>query len=283
MERKYCDLHAHSIYSDGTWTPTAIVEEAERSGLSAVALTDHNSVSGLSEFIEAAKGKQIEAVAGIEISTDYGDTELHILGLFLENGMFEKLMPPIEAMLQRREQANLDLLASLNKAGFEVGYDEVKRRTKSKSFNRAHVAAVMMEKGYADSIAEAFDRYLAVGKGHYFGPKRLPVFETISFLKSLGAVAVLAHPFLSLTEDKLPAFLAEAKTYGLDGMETMYSAYDKETTEKARKLAAVFGLKESGGSDFHGENRLGITLGSGKGNMAIPNSFLRALKGACTR
>ena len=274
----YCDLHTHSLYSDGTFTPAEIIQQAEKLGLAAVALTDHNTVAGLAEFTQAAKGKTVQAIAGIEISTDYGDTELHILGLFLTPSMYEKLTPPLDEMLKRREQSNRDLIARLNKAGFDVSYEEAKNRTQAKSFNRAHVAAVMVEKGYADCISEAFDRYLAVGKGFYFGPKRLDVFETIAFLKELGAVAVLAHPFLQLNEERLRVFLTKAKTYGLDGMETMYSAYSAETVKKAKEIACEFGLKESGGSDFHGNNRPGIALGSGRGDMQVPTSFLDKLK-----
>ena len=274
----YCDLHTHSVYSDGTYTPAELIEKAEQLGLSAVALTDHNTVAGLAEFAQAAKGKRVQAVAGIEISTDYGDRELHILGLFIKPDTYARLMPPIEEMLSRREQSNLLLLENLHKADFEISYEEVKNRTQAKSFNRAHVAAVMVEKGYADSIAEAFDRYLAVGKGFYFGPKRLDVFETIAFLKELGAVAVLAHPFLQFNEKELRVFLGKAKAYGLDGMETMYSAYTAETTKKAQAIAAEFGLKESGGSDFHGENRPGIALGSGRGDIQVPTAVFDKLK-----
>lgn len=274
----YCDLHTHSLYSDGTFTPTEIIEMAEKFGLSAVALTDHNTVAGLAEFTKAAEGKRVQAIAGIEISTDYSDRELHILGLCLTPSMYGKLTPPLDEMLKRREKANFDLIDRLNQAGFDIDYQEVKSRTQAKSFNRAHVAASMVEKGYADSISEAFDRYLAVGKGFYFGPKRLDVFETIAFLKELGAVAVIAHPFLQLNEEELRIFLAKAKACGLDGMETMYSAYSAETTKKAKAIAAEFGLKESGGSDFHGNNRPGITLGSGRGDMKVPTSVVERLR-----
>ena len=282
-ERLFCDLHTHSFYSDGTFTPAEIVEQAEKQGLFAVALTDHNTVAGLPEFMEVAKDKQVNAVAGIEISTDYGEIELHVLALFLQPSAYKRVEELLEEMTRRRIESNRQMLTRLNASGFDVSYEEIKKRTQAKAFNRAHVGAVMTEKGYTTSIADAFDRYLAVGKGYYIGPKRLSVFEVISFIKEIGAKAVLAHPLLQLTEAELRELLPKAIACGLDGMETMYSGYSAEMIEKSRALAKEFGLKESGGSDFHGENRPGVLLGVGRGSLAIPKAFFEDLAGACTR
>ena len=275
--RKYCDLHTHSIYSDGTWTPTQIVCEAEKLGLSAVALTDHNSVAGLPEFLHAAKDLQVEAVAGVELSTDYGDTELHILGLFIPTKAFQKVDALVEEMLQRKMESNRLLIKNLQDAGYEIGFGEV-QESAAGQFNRAHVAAKLTEKGYTPSIESAFQTLLSKKAPFYIEPKRIDALESIAFLKSIGAAAVLAHPFLNLTEEALRAFLAQAKEYGLDGMETIYSKYSAETTNAAVNIAKEFGLKQSGGSDFHGDRKPDIFLGTGKGNLCVPTAFFNGLR-----
>ena len=241
-QREFCDLHTHSNYSDGTYTPEELIEEAERIGLSAIALTDHNTVAGLPSFLAAAEGKAVRAIPGIEISTDYGETELHILGLFLEKRHYDAITERLAPLSLNKERSNIELMKALAEAGYDITYEEVAARIPDGQFNRSHVGEVLTEKGYTPSIAEAFRTVLSKNGGFYKQPERLPVFEIISFLKSIGAVAVLAHPFLNLTEDQLRVFLGEAVKYGLDGMETVYSTYDEART--AEELMAIVGEQE---------------------------------------
>ena len=278
MKQGYCDLHTHSCHSDGTFTPEELIAEAERIGLSAIALTDHNTVMGLPSFLAAAEGSSVEAIPGIEISTEYGETELHILGLFIEKQYYGVITERMKPLAEHKERSNVDLIRALSEAGYDITYEEVAARLPDGTFNRSHVGEVLTEKGYTPSIAEAFRTVLSKDGGFYKQPRRLPVFETIAFLKSIGAVAVLAHPFLNLEEDELRVFLAEAVKYGLDGMETLYSAYDAETTEKAKEIAAEFGIKQSGGSDFHGGRKPGVAMGTGKGDLAIPTELVALLR-----
>ena len=147
MENLYCDLHIHSYYSDGTCSPTEIIELAEKLGLSSVALTDHDGINGLDEFVRAAEGKPVEAIRGIEISTDYKGNELHIVGLFLPEGNLEKLKQLIESARERKELSNIDLIKRLNEAGYAIDFEAV-RATSKGIFNRAHVACALLEKGY---------------------------------------------------------------------------------------------------------------------------------------
>ena len=144
--------------------------------------------------------------------------------------------------------------------------------------NRAHIAAELTRNGYTVSIQEAFKKYLKPGGGYYTPPKRPDVFETIRFVKNLRGVAVLAHPFLNLEAAELECFLPKAVACGLDGMETFYSKYDAETTRMARSMATRFGLLESGGSDFHGDNKPDIRLGTGRGDLRIPMELLERLR-----
>lgn len=278
MERRSCDLHTHSNHSDGTYTPRELIAEAERVGLSAIALTDHNTVAGLSEFRAAAKGCAVEAIPGIEISTDYGELELHILGLFIEEQHYDAITEFLVPLFENKEQSNVELMTALAEAGYDITYEEVASRIPDGQFNRSHVGEVLTEKGYTSSIAEAFRTVLSKKGGFYKQPRRLPVFEIIAFLKSIGATAVLAHPFLSLTEEELRGFLREAVGHGLDGMETVYSTYDDETACLAASIAEEFGLKQSGGSDFHGGRKPDIALGTGRGNLFIPSAFVEELR-----
>lgn len=275
---KYCDLHTHSVFSDGTWTPTEIIREAERIGLAAVALTDHNTTHGVPEFLAAAKNTSVEGIAGVEFSTDYGNIELHIVGLYIPLAYFDRVTQMVEGMKERKIQSNIRLAENLQKGGYDIRYEDIYDATPDGHVNRVHFAAELVKKGYVRSVEEAFNTLLAKGGGYYEEPKRLPVYETIAFLKEIGAVAILAHPFLNLTEQELREFLPRAKAAGLDGMETEYSTYDEETTEKAKRIAEEFALFQSGGSDFHGTNKPDISLGRGRGNLAVPEGFLDALK-----
>jgi predicted metal-dependent phosphoesterase TrpH len=276
---KLCDLHTHSTCSDGTLTPTELVKLALEKNLAAVALTDHNTVAGLPEFLEAARGTELEAVPGIEFSVDYGDIELHILGLFVKPEHYGPITERVEDMLRRKEQSNIDLVKNLEQAGIFLSYEDIKAATTTGQVNRALIAAEMLRKGYVGSIQEAFSKYLKQSHGYYNPPKRPDAFETIRFIRSLGAVAVWAHPFLNLkTEEAIREFLPEACQAGLQGMEVFYPKFDENQTALALQLVKEFGLQPSGGSDFHGENKPDIQLGSGKGSLFLPITLLEGLK-----
>ena len=273
---KICDIHVHSYYSDGTCAPAELIRLAEEAGLSAVALCDHNTVGGLPEFLAAAEGSTVEAVPGIEFSTQYQGAELHILGLFIKPEAYPLIHEQMEAALRRKEQSNLDLVARLRGAGLPLDYRKIKE-TASGSVNRAVIAAHMVKLGICESVQEAFDCWLSPKCGYYVPPVLSDSLEIIRFIKSIGAVAVLAHPFLSIKQpDALRKFLSEAE--GLDGMEVYYSKFTQEQTDLAVEIAEEFGLLKSGGSDFHGANKPDIAMGTGRGNLVIPLEFLEQLR-----
>ena len=274
---KYCDLHTHSHYSDGTYSPAELISEAEAKGLSAVVLCDHNTVEGLGEFFATAKNSAVEAIGGVEFSTDYGDVELHIVGMFITSAHFEAVDGMAAELRRRKDESNIALVENLQRGGYDIDYGELKAANPG-IINRAHIAAKLVEKGYTGSIKEAFSTLLAKDGRYYVQPKRLDVFETIKFIKSIGAVAILAHPFLSLSEAELRKFLPEATKCGLDGMETLYSEYDEATTELAMRIALEFGIKQSGGSDYHGARKPGIDLGTGRGDLRVPEALLEELR-----
>ena len=167
----------------------------------------------------------------------------------------------------------------MEQAGIFLSYEDIKAATTTGQVNRALIAAEMLRKGYVGSIQEAFSKYLKQSHGYYNPPKRPDAFETIRFIRSLGAVAVWAHPFLNLkTEEAIREFLPEACIAGLQGMEVFYPKFDENQTALALQLVKEFGLQPSGGSDFHGENKPDIQLGSGKGSLFLPITLLEGLK-----
>jgi len=271
-----CDLHTHSVFSDGSYTPLQIIDGAIAAGLSAVALTDHNTVDGLPDFLAAASGKPIDVVAGAEFSVDYNQRELHLLGLFIPPTQFGAVTALMEDVNRRKEASNVALVDSLCRAGYPLDYAAIKATTPNGRINRAHVARAMVEKGYVGSVSEAFDTLLSKSAGHYAEPKRLTVEEAVAFIRSIGAVPVLAHPFLNLTEQELVAFLRTDP--GLCGMECYYATYDEATTVASLRIAEAFGLARSGGSDFHGTTKPDIRLGCGRGGLQVPYDCYLTLK-----
>ena len=272
-----CDLHAHSIYSDGTCTPAELISLAKQAGLYAVALTDHNTVSGIPYFLEAAKDSGVQALPGIEVSTDYMGQELHIVGLFYSLAHLAGVEEYVAAYLQRKEQSNVDLCNNLCRAGYEISYEKIKSATPDGTVNRALIAAELMRLGYVESIKAAFATLLSKKGGYYHEPQKLDALQVIAKLPEFCAVPILAHPFLSLDEQALREFLPKARQAGLVGMETEYSTFTPEQTASARELAAQNGLLPSGGSDFHGTNKPDIRLGVGRGSLAVPYAYYTAL------
>ena len=275
----FVDLHTHSHFSDGTFSPAQLVESAVRAGLHAIALTDHNTVAGLPEFLHAAEGSGITAVPGVEISAGYRGKEVHIVGLFLNPEAWMKVTDYLKTINTRKIESNRALVDRLNRAGYDLDFDQILQSSQG-TVNRAVIAAHMMEKGYVSSIKEAIKGPLSQNKGYYVPPERLDAFEVVGFLQSVGAVSVLAHPYLSLEEDEIRAFLRSAKRHGLVAMETRYATYSPQTTENAIKLAKEFGILESGGSDFHGANKPDIRLGTGRGDLRVPAALLDKLRQA---
>ncbi len=277
---KLCDLHTHSTFSDGTYTPEELVDAAKAAGLSAIALCDHNTVAGLPRFAVAAEEAGIEAVLGVEFSVDYKGKELHLLGLFLPLPRLSEVEALLADGMRRKDESNRLLIRRLNEAGYALSYDEIKEKTPKGQVNRAHIASALTEKGYTPSVKVAFDTLLTPEAGFYLPPKRPSALEIAQFISSLGGVAVLAHPLITLGEADLRAFLTEAIPHKLVGMETDYSDYDEQTTALAHSIIAELGLLPSGGSDFHGTVKPSIALGSGRDNLRVPYAYVEALKAA---
>lgn len=271
------DLHTHTKHSDGTLTPSELIELAVENELFAIALTDHNTASGLPEFFAAAEGKDIEAVGGTELSCDYDGKEIHIVGLFLELDDVQKIDELMDQMKQNKIISNKNLIEKLASDGYDISYEAVEKTVNS-YMNRAHIATYLVSKGYFSSRQEVFEKILQPYGKYYTPPKTISVFEGIEFLNSLGAVSVLAHPYLSIPSEDMDSFLDGAVAVGLDAMETVYTTYDEQTARKAKETAEKYGLLESGGSDFHGANKPDTKLGVGYGNIAFTREQYLKLK-----
>ena len=274
----FCDLHTHSYYSDGSDSPSQLIDMAVKLGLSAIALCDHNTTRGLSEFTSVAKGRDILAIRGIELTSEYRDRELHILGLFIPKESIPKMQEFASVFESRKEQSNIQLAEALNADGYAVDYAQMRAKIPDGYINRAHFAHELTRLGYTEDYKEAFRTLLSPSNKYYTPPLRPDAFDVIKFISRVGAVPVLAHPFLSLDEETLLKFLPEAKACGLVGMETLYSKYSPEQIARSIEIAEEFDLNQSGGSDYHGAKKPDISLGTGRGSLCVPIEFVEILR-----
>lgn len=276
----FIDLHTHSVFSDGTSTPAELVRGAERAGLAALALTDHNTVAGLPDFMAAAAKSPVTAVGGAEFSTDYGPRELHIVGLFISPSHYDDVREYVLPLAQRKKASNEALERALQQAGYPVSLTEMLAAKPDRGqINRADFAAELQRKGCMN-FDTAFATVLSKDGGFYQEPRRLDARETVEFIRSIGAVPVLAHPYLSMPPDEVDDFLRHAVGWGLGAMEVYYPTYDAQTEKLAEQTVARYGLARSGGSDFHGGRKPDIALGTGRGNLHVSADLLEDLRKA---
>ena len=272
------DLHVHTTASDGTCTPRELILRAAAQGLSAVAITDHDTVLGLAEAMDAGLDTGVEVVPGIEVGTRHG-VSIHILGYYLEN-----LIPLLADVVNERDRRNREIAALMAADGLPVRYEAMRARF-GPSIGRPHFGRILVELGLAESVADAFARY--VGKGcRYYVPRRtIPLADTVEAIVQSGGVPVLAHPFQYRMDDaQLRALLRLCMDHGLRGMECRYSGYGPEQTAYLERLAEEYGLLKTGGSDFHGDNKPHIALGAGiAGELDVPAEWLLALREAATK
>ncbi len=282
------DLHVHSTHSDGTFSPARIVEEAMWAGLSAVALTDHDTISGNDEFLAAGAARGIDAIAGVEISAQYEnpeahgsrDGEMHILGYFPRwDAATARQLGPLAEIREGRNERNPKIIARLCELGCDITYDEVVSHAGNDVVGRPHIAAVLVAKGYAKNSQDAFNRYLAKGAPAYLPKQIFPQHEAVQLIARAGGIPVLAHPkMLGITGIKLLEQLVESLIgSGLRGIEVYYSVHQPAEVACYTAIAERYDLLVTGGSDFHGANKPRIMLGRGFGTLNVPDSCARAL------
>lgn len=272
---KTCDLHLHSIASDGTLTPTEVVDLAISKGLSAIVLTDHNNIHGLKEFSNAAEGR-IEYLGGCEFSTERDGKELHLIAMGIKEEYYDEIEKFMAKQLKIKEESNRKIFENLKKDGYKVDYDEMVEMFGGTSvINRGNISNYLAAKKIVDNPQYAFS-VLLNNNGKYYVPwKRVDFQECIDFIHSIGAVAVWAHPLFHVDMPKCEEILKTTK--GLDGIEVYYTTYSDEQQKFANKMARKYHLLKSGGSDFHGDTKPDTQIGIGYGNLVIPYSCYKKI------
>lgn len=281
------DLHTHSLVSDGSETPTEVVRRAAAHRLAAVALTDHDILSGISEARRAAADDDIELIPGVELSLDWSEMVpdadqrggMHLLVLWVDDEP-GPLQDRLSDLRLGRDDRNHTILERLAQLGLDVPATEVADRAGSGSVGRPHIAGVMVDRGYVPDIASAFDEYLAQGRPAYVGRRRLTPLEGITLGLESGGIPILAHPHtLGYPDDhQLEAILRQLVEIGLVGLETHHSGPEPQRRRVLRRLADRLRLAPSGGSDFHGTYKAGIEVGVGAGDLDVPDEFLEELR-----
>ena len=271
------DLHSHTTYSDGSDTPAELVAKAVKFGLTAVAVTDHDTQEGLEEAQDAADG--IEVIPGTELSLQRREGGMHLVVLWLPPGP-GPLQDRLAAIQHARGSRNQMIVDELTRLGMPITLDEVLVEAGEGSVGRPHIAAVMVAKGYVPDIKSAFDLWLANGAPAYVKRMLLTPEEGIGLAIESGAVPILAHPHtLGINRAaEMAALLDELKGYGLVGLEAHYSAYQQHERDGYADLARRFGLLPSGGSDYHGTYKADLELGSGYGDLVVPESLMESLR-----
>ena len=272
------DLHVHSNKSDGSFTPSELVDYAVEKGLRAFALTDHDTTEGLDEAIAAAKGKEIEVIPGIEFSTEYEGKDIHIVGLYIDYKS-EVFSRQIQAFVDSRTERNRKMCANLQNAGIDISYEKLLAAFPDAVITRAHYAKYLLDHGAVNSMPEAFDKYLGDHTRYFVPREKVTPMQAVKLILDAGGIPVLAHPTLYHMSDKrLGLLLYRLKGAGLAAMECIYSTYTPSEERQMKQLADKYGLLPSGGSDFHGTTKPKLDLAVGYGNLMVPEEILINLK-----
>ncbi len=273
------DLHSHSIFSDGTDTPEALAGLADRAGLTALALTDHDTLEGLGRFLACQPRTAAELVPGIELSCRFLGRVLHVLGLFIDPGN-PRFRARIEDMRERRVERNRRMVERLQDLGVAITWEEVAALAPTDAISRTHFARALVGHGAAGSPQDAFRRYIGDDGPAFVPLKDLTPRDAAAWIREAGGVSVVAHPGrFSHRSFRWEAAMADLKAQGLQGLEAHYPDYGPAEHQYFLDLARLLGMVPSGGSDYHGGHKPGQHLGVGTGSLHVPDEVLGRLKG----
>jgi len=276
------DLHIHTTASDGTFTPTEVVRLAKETGLRAMAVTDHDTVEAHAKAARAAAEAGIEFVPGIEISTKYG-VAVHVLGYYI-HGDRPGMRSLLDWIVEDRDRRNRKMCALMAADGLPVSYDAMKARF-GEVIGRPNFGEVLVELGLAKDVSDAFARFVEKGQRYFVARTILPIEKAVEAIVEAGGVPVLAHPFqYKKNDDELRELIEHCMDHGLLGMECRYSGYGPDKVAYLEALAEEYGLIKTGGSDFHGQNKPRIQLGTGiDDNLEVPYEWLESLRDTAKR
>jgi predicted metal-dependent phosphoesterase TrpH len=275
---KTIDLHTHSTASDGTMRPAELIKYAKQKGLSAIALTDHDTIDGIGEAIEAGIHENIEVVPGIEINSLYNDLELHIVGLYIDYTNKE-LNDLCKLLRNEREKRNEKLINRLNEIGFNITLDEAIENARGQIIAKGHIIKVMIDKGYVRDEKEAREKYLYEGGLAYIKKAVISPHKCVEVIKNAGGIPILAHPGeFRISKEMLKELIINLNAEGIEGIETYYYSYDNQMTEYLEYISSEYKLIKSGGSDYHGALQHQTDIGIGRGDLNISYNVLEKIK-----
>jgi len=266
---KFADLHLHTKYSDGTFSPEELVLQAQKAGLACIALTDHDTVEGCAEAATAAAAVGMEFIPGTELTAEHNDTELHVLGYFLDIRN-KKLLAEIAKFQAVRQDRIHEMVKRINAQGVPLQPEAVFAIANCKSPGRPHVARAMVKAGLISNVDEAFERFLKKGRPAWVPKTKVSAMEAMDLVHQAGGLAVMAHPGLNRTDDIIPA-LVDA---GLDGIECFHTKHSTATAERYLSIADKYHLLVTGGSDCHGFSKGKPLIGT----VRLPYEHVEKLK-----
>jgi predicted metal-dependent phosphoesterase TrpH len=268
---QWVDLHVHTSYSDGLLRPAEMVQRARTEGLSAIGIVDHDSIDGIEEAKEEGGRAGVEIVPGVELSSQYNGKDVHILGYYF-NPRCRNLADYLKMFREERHKRAEKMIRNLNDSGVKILIEDVEERARGKCIGRPHLAEALMEKGYVETIQEAFQKYIGYGSDAYEEKYKLPPEEAIRLITGAKGLAFLAHPGAGITETVITNFVK----FGLDGLEVLHPFLYPERQKLLKSIAQRLGLLMSGGSDCHGGRDGNFFMG----RHMVPYTFLEKIKEA---
>ncbi len=281
---KIVDLHAHTTASDGSYTPTELVRYAKEKGLSAIAITDHDTIAGVEEASIEGRKLGIRVIPGAELSTRMDDCDVHMTSLFI-NCKNKQLIKRLDDMAASRQERNYKMVDKLHEAGFQIDRSDLDALGEGKILARGHIAQILIARGYATELKEALRKYLSKGTPGYVQKEVLSPEECIQLVHDAGGLIFVAH--LHQIDPQDPEHCKDVARrlirMGADGLETQYCEFDDEWRQATEQIAQECGCLRSGGSDFHGAMKKGLDLACGYGDLQVPYTFLEAMDAELAR
>jgi len=271
------DLHIHSFFSDGTCSPAELIKLAQKNSLSAISITDHDTVAGVPHALSASCDSAVEVIPGIELSVVFDDQHFHLLGYFFDYND-SNLNDKLHVLQCARDQRNREIVNKLNSQGIHIREEEIKKISQTSQTGRPHIAKALCQMGVVNSFDEAFGKYLKKGASAYVSRFVYGAAEAIDIIKNSGGLTVLAHPAqIALSFAEKQVFIGRLVDLGLDGLEVYYPTHTAKIRKNLKKIAKRYDMVISGGSDFHGQVRPGTGL-AGHGNVFVPAEILNPMR-----